>query len=83
MKSFNIDHKVVDGADPAQHDLRNELFGISGVRGKYPQVFLTNKTDSTTFVGDFEKIQTLVENNDVTVAGVENFHNVFANAKLG
>lgn len=81
MSGFKIDHKVVDGADEAQKELRNELFSISGIRGKYPQVFLTNKTDKTEFVGDFAAIQTLVENNDVTVAGVKNFHTVFDCAK--
>jgi hypothetical protein len=82
MKGFKIDHKVVDGADETQKELRNELFSISGTRGKYPQIFLTNKTDKTEFVGDFAAIQTLVENNDVNVPGVQNFRGVFECAKL-
>jgi len=82
MKGFKVDHKVVDGADEAQRELRNELFSISGIRGKYPQIFLTNKTDKTEFIGDFNEIQTLVENNDVKVAGIKTFHSVFDCAKL-
>lgn len=82
MSVFKIDHKVVDGADEKQKELRNELFAISGIRGKYPQVFLTNKSDKTEFIGDFATIQELVENNDVNLPGVKNFHTVFDCAKL-
>jgi hypothetical protein len=61
--------------------LRNELFGISGIKGKYPQVFLTNKADSTVFVGDFEKVQSLVENNDLPAGSADSFSTVFGSAK--
>jgi len=38
---FGLPYKTIDGMDPDQLQKRNELFGISGVRGNYPQVFLT------------------------------------------
>jgi len=76
-----VEHKQIDGADPVNKDLRNELFGISNLRGVYPQVFLTNKADSTVFVGDFAKISSLVENNDLPEGSPEAFNTVFANAK--
>lgn len=82
MTGYKIDHKVVDGADPAQKELRDELFGISGIRGKYPQVFLTNKTDKTEFIGDFNAVQELIENNDTTIAELKKFKEVFEPAKL-
>jgi len=80
-QAFKVEHKQIDGADPVNKDLRNELFGISNLRGVYPQVFLTNKADSTVFVGDFAKISSLVENNDLPEGSPEAFNTVFANAK--
>lgn len=78
MKAHNIDHKVVDGADETQKELRNELFAISNIRGKYPQVFLSNKSDTTKFIGDFYAVELLEENKDTP--NVENVHTVFAGA---
>lgn len=78
MAAHKIDHRVVDGADETQKELRNELFSISNIRGKYPQVFLSNKSDTTTFVGDFYAIELLEENKETP--GVPNVLTVFANA---
>jgi len=83
-----MDFKEVDAADPVNHDLRTELFTMSGLRGKFPQVFLSDKATSTVFVGDFDKIQELIENNnlpeDVLKSNkIQSFHGVFAPAKLG
>lgn len=40
--------------------LRNELFAVSGIRGKYPQVFLMDPVDGdTVFLGDIDTIQEL------------------------
>ncbi|KAH9256339.1 hypothetical protein BASA81_005560 [Batrachochytrium salamandrivorans] len=72
MTAHKIDHRVVDGADETQKELRNELFSISNIRGKYPQVFLSNKSDTTTFVGDFYAVELLEENKDTP--GVPNVH---------
>lgn len=42
----------VDGSDANQRERRNELFAISSIRAKYPQVFLVDvKENKTTFVG--------------------------------
>ena len=86
MKAFHIDHKTIDGADQVNKELRNELFDISKLKGKYPQVFLTNKTDSTVYVGDYEKIQSLIEDNNLPADvlaknNLPTFNSVFANAK--
>jgi len=86
MNAFKVEHKQIDGADPSVKELRNELFGISGVRGSYPQVFLTDQVEKTEFIGGFEKIQNLVEENSTPVAtleasGLKNFNMVFEAAK--
>ncbi|KAG7358495.1 MULE transposase domain containing protein [Nitzschia inconspicua] len=53
----NSEHvEVLDGSDPANKDLRNDLFVISGIRGKYPQFFV-RKGDKTTYCGDYEWIE--------------------------
>ncbi|KAG7341581.1 SH3-binding, glutamic acid-rich protein [Nitzschia inconspicua] len=53
----NSEHvEVLDGSDPANKDLRNDLFLISGIRGKYPQFFV-RKGGTTTYAGDYEWIE--------------------------
>jgi hypothetical protein len=51
--------ELVDGCDPAQKDRRSLLFGISGLRGKYPQFFLDSSgtDDSIKFLGDYEWLE--------------------------
>ena len=87
MDSFNIDYKEVDGANQINKELRNELFTISGKRGVYPQVFLSDKGESTEFIGDFEAIQSMVEDNQIDGSvlaanpDIKTFNTVFAGAK--
>ena len=52
MNAYKIDYKKIDGSDAANKDVRNELFTISGLRGVYPQVFISDKASKTEFVGD-------------------------------
>jgi hypothetical protein len=47
----------VDGSAPINKDLRNLLFGISGVRGDYPQFFLLNDQDNVTYLGNFDWLE--------------------------
>ncbi|CAJ1962617.1 unnamed protein product [Cylindrotheca closterium] len=62
MESQGLAAEVVDGADPANRERRNELFGISGLRAKYPQLFaVKSKDEPPTFIGNFETIQELNE----------------------
>lgn len=60
LQAKGIPFEEIDGGDPACKDRRNELFGISGVRGKYPQFFIKS-SEETTYVGDFEAIQQMNE----------------------
>jgi hypothetical protein len=32
--------ELIDGTDPEMKELRTKLFGVSGITGKYPQVFI-------------------------------------------
>ena len=60
---------TVDGCDPAVKDRRNELFGISGIRAKYPQLFLLAADGaSTSFVGNFDDISYLHDTNTLSKA---------------
>jgi hypothetical protein len=62
LKALNITYETVDGSDPMNKEIRNELFTISDTRGAYPQFFLvTDHGDDSelkiTFLGDFETIE--------------------------
>lgn len=58
LQGRRVEHREVDGVDMANRDKRNMLFGVSGKRGVYPQVFI-QEAGSITFVGDFEEMQSL------------------------
>ncbi|KAJ8609499.1 hypothetical protein CTAYLR_005463 [Chrysophaeum taylorii] len=60
-QTFNgrkIPFKELDGMDMSKKEERNKLFGISGLRGAYPQVFV-NLDGEITFIGDFDQINEL------------------------
>jgi hypothetical protein len=65
LESQGIEPVLLDGADPSNKDRRNELFGISGIRAKYPQLFVT-AGDNTKFIGDFDTIQMYNETGQLT-----------------
>lgn len=52
-----IDFVKVDGADAEMKDKRNALFGVSSIRGKYPQCFFEQDNGSVEFVGTWEDIE--------------------------
>lgn len=53
--------EVLDGCDQTLRDRRNELWGVSGVRAQYPQLFTVDNDDTSKiqFVGDYENIMYL------------------------
>jgi hypothetical protein len=53
--------ETIDGAAPANRDKRNELFGLSGIRAKYPQFFLVDASDTTAFMTDWEGFESMNE----------------------
>jgi hypothetical protein len=60
-----VEHMTVDGADPACKDQRNDLFALSGLRGKYPQIFVTDGT-VVRYWGDYDRFEHA--NDDGTLA---------------
>lgn len=66
LDARKIPYEIADGSDPDQFERREELFTISGVRGKYPQFFFAYTNGLVTFFGNFEKLQDLNETNDLT-----------------
>lgn len=62
LNALNITYETVDGSDPSNKEIRNELFAISDTRGAYPQFFIvTDHGDDSelqiSFLGDFETIE--------------------------
>lgn len=53
LDSKGIKYEALDGANPANKSLRNELFSLSEKRGKYPQIFLV-KDRRKQFWGDMD-----------------------------
>ena len=50
----------IDGALEENKEKRNELFGISDKRGKYPQVFIKGEDGNIQFIGLWENIEVTV-----------------------
>jgi hypothetical protein len=62
LNALNISYDTLDGSDPDNKDIRNELFKLSDMRGMYPQFFIVteninNEDVETKFLGDFETIE--------------------------
>eukprot|EP01084_Bolivina_argentea_P303055 523172_1 len=60
LKAKRVAHKVVDGNDPDQLDIREQMFSCSGLRGAYPQVFIESEGEYT-FVGFWSDIESMNE----------------------
>jgi len=76
-------YETIDGADAQNVELRNKLFGISNLRGKYPQVFIKTG-DEYVFVGNKETVEELLEANSLPAEvleanpGIQTLEKVFA-----
>mmetsp|Transcript_10594 Transcript_10594/g.22195 ORF Transcript_10594/g.22195 Transcript_10594/m.22195 type:complete len:122 (-) Transcript_10594:469-834(-) len=57
LSARGIPHETLDGMDPANRERRNELFGISGVRANYPQLFLLNEEGKAEFWGGWDRLE--------------------------
>ena len=51
--------ETVDGAMATNKEKRNELFGVSGIRAKYPQFFLVDGNQQTEFFADWEDFEAM------------------------
>uniref|UniRef100_A0A7S2YFX2 Saccharopine dehydrogenase NADP binding domain-containing protein n=1 Tax=Entomoneis paludosa TaxID=265537 RepID=A0A7S2YFX2_9STRA len=65
LDSNKVNYKTLDGADPENKDRRNELFGISGLRAKYPQFFKVDEDGKTTFWGNWDTFEMTNENKEI------------------
>jgi hypothetical protein len=62
LKALGITFETIDGSDPGNKDVRNELFKLSDMRGAYPQFFVVcedgeSGAPRTSFLGDWETIE--------------------------
>lgn len=63
--SKRVVYSTVDGSMPEEKERRDQLFAVSSMRGKYPQVFIEKDGGELIFVGQWEKIQELLECDDI------------------
>ena len=54
LNDFAIPHTLVDGMDQTQLATREHFFKISGIRGNYPQLFLTSLGGDSVYLGGYE-----------------------------
>jgi len=84
MVSKRLEFDKIDGALAENKEIRDKLFGISGLRGKYPQCFISSG-DEYRFVGQWEVVESLVDCDALpseTLASnptIPTFSKVFAN----
>ena len=72
LDAKKLKREYVDGAQSEYHVRRNQLFQISGIRGKYPQLFATSDDSSDiVFLGCYDKIQEMNELSDVPIELLE------------
>eukprot|EP01084_Bolivina_argentea_P296622 510888_1 len=61
LKQLKVRYEQLDGAQQENKDLRNKLFNVSNVRGKYPQVFVVDEKDNLKYVGMDDEIDYLID----------------------
>ncbi len=61
LKIANDQIETIDGALAANREKRNELFRLSGIGPKYPQFFLVDSNDETTFLADYDGFESMNE----------------------
>ncbi|CAM9209822.1 unnamed protein product [Ectocarpus sp. 13 AM-2016] len=60
LKGRGVTYEEVDGSDGATQEARNNLWTVSGHRGKYPQVFI-ERDGELEFVGLWSDVESLNE----------------------
>lgn len=68
LKGMNVSFETIDGADPSNRERRNELFSLSGLRGKYPQFFRITSDNKTEFCGDWDWFMAVSESGQLSKA---------------
>ncbi len=60
LSSKKLVFDKIDGSLAEHKTIRDELFAISGQRGKYPQCFIKS-VDGYKFIGFWEELQSLID----------------------
>ncbi len=60
LRAKHVKFDEVDGVQPENKDIRTELFMKSGIKGKYPQIFIKTESEYQ-FIGDVERFNELLE----------------------
>ena len=58
LTDLEIPHVTIDGMDQLQREKRDYFFGVSGVRGNYPQIF-SSYEGSHTYLGGYDWMQSI------------------------
>jgi hypothetical protein len=58
LTDLEIPHMTIDGMDHLQREKRDYFFGVSGVRGNYPQIFSSYKGNHT-YLGGYDWMQSI------------------------
>uniref|UniRef100_A0A7S0TA28 Uncharacterized protein n=1 Tax=Pseudo-nitzschia delicatissima TaxID=44447 RepID=A0A7S0TA28_9STRA len=61
LKVSDDQMETIDGAAKQLRGKRNELFGLSGIRAKYPQFFVIDQNDQTNFLASWEDFEMMNE----------------------
>jgi hypothetical protein len=51
----------IDASLPWHKEVRDKLFEVSLIRGKYPQIFIDRGDDNYTYIGSWEQIESLLD----------------------
>lgn len=57
LSSYKFDYIKIDGSVPEEKELRDKLFEVSGMKGKYPQCFLVMEDKSYKFIGTWDVVR--------------------------
>lgn len=74
LGDLGIPFDLVDGMDPSQKEKRDVLFELSGIRGNYPQLFLTSQSGKEhRFLGGYDWLHD-IDVNDLKIIVMGNRH---------
>merc|ERR1712228_102082 len=65
MLGMKIRLEQLDGAQQENKELRNKLFNVSNVRGKYPQIFIQNEKEELTYIGMDDEFTHIVDDETI------------------
>jgi short subunit dehydrogenase-like uncharacterized protein len=67
LAANELAYEAIDGGDPANKQVRDDLFELSGIRAKYPQFFLI-RNGAMEFWGDWDRFDSCNEDGSLQAA---------------